>query len=562
MNPPPPSAGSGGAPGARAEGVGASPGELVVEIDGRRLRLDPARVVHRVGRAAEAEVVLTSGSASRRHAELRVTPRGWLLIDLGSQFGTYVDGRRIDEVLVDRPLAVTCGPAGPGAGFTLVPIPAPDPLPDPVPAAGRAVEAAPAAEETQVFSLPPRGASGGVARSGPDLLVVVDGREHRVHHPATVTLGRRPDCDIVVSDPAASRLHGRLEAVPGAWVYANISDEGTFASGRRVDRLRFDARTELRLGHPVAGPVVALVPVLSAQEEEQRLARGRLRRRLLWAGGVATALAMVGGLLAVALVLGGEQDRIDRFDTEPGPTRGLSREELDTAKAATVKISAETTLLSDPSRTTTYHGSGSIIRSDGLILTNAHVAQPEASGLGDAYGDEDLADPDYLLVSLTDGLTDTNAAPAYRARVVASDGRLDVAVIKIYARADGRRLDGEPDLPTVPIGSSSALRAGDDVTVLGFPAVAGSGESITVTTGVVSTVLNDPDLGPRSELDTDARIAPGNSGGMAIDDRGRLIGVPTSLFADKATSVTSGRVRSIDAVKPLIARAERKAPAA
>ncbi|WP_370288710.1 FHA domain-containing protein [Nocardioides sp.] len=555
MNPPPPPAGSGGAPGAR-ERAAAAPGELVVQLEGRLLRLDPARVVHRVGRAAEAEVVLTSASASRRHAELRVTPQGWVLVDLGSQFGTFVDGRRIEQVLVDRPLEVTCGPVGPGAAFTLVP-PA-------QPAAPAAPDPEPAAEETQVLSLSPLAvaAAGASARSGPDLLVVVDGREHRIHHPATVTLGRLADSDVVVSDPAASRQHGRLEAVPGAWVYANVSDEGTFAGGRRVDRLRFDARTELRLGHPVAGPVVTLVPVLSAQEEEQRLARGRLKRRLLWAGGVATALAVVGGLLAVALAVGGEQDRIDRFDAEPGPTRGLSREALDTAKAATVKISAETTLLSDPAQTTTYHGSGSIIRSDGLILTNAHVAAPESSGLGDAYGDEDLADPDYLLVSLTDGLTDTNAAPAYRARVVASDGRLDVAVIKIYARADGRRLDGDLDLPTVPIGSSSALRAGDDVTVLGFPAVAGSGESITVTTGVVSTVLNDPDLGPRSELDTDARIAPGNSGGMAIDDGGRLIGVPTSLFADKDTSVTSGRVRSIDAIKPLIARAEQKAPAA
>jgi putative serine protease PepD len=95
--------------------------------------------------------------------------------------------------------------------------------------------------------------------------------------------------------------------------------------------------------------------------------------------------------------------------------------------------------------------------------------------------------------------------------------------------------------------------------VLGFPAVAGSGESITVTTGVVSTVLNDPELGPRSELDTDARIAPGNSGGMAINNDAELIGVPTALQSARGSTVTSGRIRSIDAAKELIDRAEREA---
>ena len=113
------------------------------------------------------------------------------------------------------------------------------------------------------------------------------------------------------------------------------------------------------------------------------------------------------------------------------------------------------------------------------------------------------------------------------------------------------------DLPTVPIGSSAEVRAGDDVTVLGFPAVAGPGESITVTSGDISTVLNDPELGPHSEFDTDARIAPGNSGGMAVDNDGLLIGVPTAIeFDPGSTGVVSGRIRAIDVVKALIANAE------
>ena len=385
-------------------------------------------------------------------------------------------------------------------------------------------------------------------RTGPDLLLVAEGREHRFRHPTPITVGRRSDCTVVIGDPACSRVHGRIDPVPGGWTYTNLSNEGTFHDGRRVTTTRFDERLGLRLGHPVAGPELTLVPILSAAEEERRIARRRLGRRLAILGGIAAALLLVAGAIGVAFLVGRD---------EPVRRDGGGTDVLEAAKAATVKITADSHSLDDPSSTGTYHGSGSIIRSDGLILTNAHVAEPEAPGLAEKYGDEvRIANPDYLLISLTDGMTDTNAPAAYRARVVEADGNLDAAVVQIYAQADGKPLDGKLDLPTVPIGSSGDLRAGDSVKVLGFPAVAGDGKSITVTTGVISTVLDDPDLGPRSELDTDARIAPGNSGGMAINEDGELIGIPTSLFADEGSTVTSGRIRSIDTVKDLIEKAE------
>ncbi|MFB9767822.1 trypsin-like peptidase domain-containing protein, partial [Nocardioides kongjuensis] len=406
-------------------------------------------------------------------------------------------------------------------------------------------------DATQILAMPrpsgPPGA-GPAPRTGPDLLLVAEGREHRFRHPTPITVGRRSDCTVVIGDPACSRVHGRIDPVPGGWTYTNLSNEGTFHDGRRVTTTRFDERLGLRLGHPVAGPELTLVPILSAAEEERRIARRRLGRRLAILGGIAAALLLVAGAIGVAFLVGRD---------EPVRRDGGGTDVLEAAKAATVKITADSHSLDDPSSTGTYHGSGSIIRSDGLILTNAHVAEPEAPGLAEKYGDEvRIANPDYLLISLTDGMTDTNAPAAYRARVVEADGNLDAAVVQIYAQADGKPLDGKLDLPTVPIGSSGDLRAGDSVKVLGFPAVAGDGKSITVTTGVISTVLDDPDLGPRSELDTDARIAPGNSGGMAINEDGELIGIPTSLFADEGSTVTSGRIRSIDTVKDLIEKAE------
>lgn len=631
---------------------------LVVEVDGRVLRLE-GKSSFRIGRAIEADVVLTAGSVSRQHAEIQRRGDQWVLVDAGSQFGTFVDGERITEYGVEQRIAVRCGPPAPGADLVLVPAeqyqpaapelgapaapappppmphdavsldeptsvpgvpsagaqgtpapplppgpaapgterfappgvvppqpppagnpglppgpPQPGPAPGPAPAPGARPAGAPGLppavagnDATQVLAAAPRPQQGPHGqpgpppqRTGPDLLLVAEGREHRFRHPAQITVGRRSDCTVVIADPACSRVHGRIDAFPGGWGYTNLSNEGTWLDGRRIDNRAFDERIALRLGHPVAGPELTLVPILSAAEEERRIARRRLGRRLVVLGAVAAAVLLVGGVLGAAWWLGRGDDepRAGGDPTSQGPGQGsmqvLTDAELDAAKAATVKITAETTVRGT-GQEVAYGGSGSIIREDGLILTNAHVAAPESPGL-EQYEDIAIENPDYLLIHLTDGMTDTNSPASYRARVVEADGYLDVAVIEVYATADGQELDEEPELPTVPVGSSAELRAGDDVTVLGFPAVARSEDSITVTTGVISTIINDPDLGPRSELDTDARIAPGNSGGMAINNDAELIGIPTALLSDLSTPVLSGRIRSIDAAKDLIEEAE------
>jgi pSer/pThr/pTyr-binding forkhead associated (FHA) protein/S1-C subfamily serine protease len=562
---------------------------LVAELDGRVLRLD-GKTSYRIGRAIEADVVLTAGSVSRQHAEIRLVGGLWVLVDAGSNFGTYVDGERITEYGIEQRITVRCGPPAPGAELVIIPAdqydevlaappapPAPPVAPPPPPAPASAPQpvpdrpvAPPAAapvmagnEATQILAAAPPSVPGQVGpppvRSGPDLLLVAEGREHRFRHPAQITVGRRSDCTVVIGDPACSRVHGRIDAHPGGWTWTNLSSEGTWLDGRRVDRRPFDERVSLRLGHPVAGTELTLVPILSAAEEERRIARRRWGRRLVVVGAVAAGLLLVGGLLGAAwLVLRDDSSTTaGERSSSGGPSSmdTLTNDELDSAKAAAVKITADTVDLAD--QPVSYGGSGSIIRADGLILTNAHVAAPESPGLAEQYVGLDLRDPDFLLIHLTDGRTDTNSPAAYRARVVEADGYLDVAVIQVYARADGSPLGGDLSLPTVPMGDSDALRAGDDVTVLGFPAIARSEDSITVTTGVVSTVINDGTLGPRSELDTDARIAPGNSGGMAINNDGELIGIPTALLPDQGgSSVLSGRIRSIDPVKELITAAE------
>ena len=134
-----------------------------------------------------------------------------------------------------------------------------------------------------------------------------------------------------------------------------------------------------------------------------------------------------------------------------------------------------------------------------------------------------------------------------------ADGNLDAAVIEIYADEEGNELDEELDLPTMPIGDSDELRTGDDVTVLGFPGISQSG-AVTVTKGVVSTFIPSEEYGPRSEIDTDTRIAPGNSGGAAINNDAEIIGIPSAFFSE-GTPIVSGRIRPINLVKDLISAA-------
>jgi serine protease Do len=141
-------------------------------------------------------------------------------------------------------------------------------------------------------------------------------------------------------------------------------------------------------------------------------------------------------------------------------------------------------------------GSGVIVASDGTILTNNHVI---------------------------DGATDIKVQLSdkreFQAKVVGSDSKTDVAVLKIEATG----------LPTLALGDSSKLRVGDLVLAIGDPF--GVGE--TATMGIVSATGRSG-LGIESYEDfiqTDAAINPGNSGGAMIDLRGNLIGINTAILS-------------------------------
>lgn len=172
------------------------------------------------------------------------------------------------------------------------------------------------------------------------------------------------------------------------------------------------------------------------------------------------------------------------------------------------------------------HGSGTILTADGLILTNAHVAAPDAPGQAVQYG---WPGPDEPVARLVIRMTESEDAPPverYRASVVAVDGYLDIAVIQVDATADGGGLNADAlDLPFIPLGDSDLLRAGDPLTVVGFPGI--GGDTVSVDHGDVSGFRDDDHIGQRGWIKTSAVVHFGNSGGLAANENGEIVGVPT-----------------------------------
>jgi serine protease Do len=140
-------------------------------------------------------------------------------------------------------------------------------------------------------------------------------------------------------------------------------------------------------------------------------------------------------------------------------------------------------------------GSGFIVSPDGMILTNAHVVDGATE----------------VMVRLTD-------KREFKAKVLGTDAKTDVAVIKIDAAG----------LPAVNIGDTSKLRVGEWVAAIGSP----FGLDHTVTAGIVSAKSrNLPDERLVPFIQTDVAVNPGNSGGPLFNMNGEVVGINSQIFS-------------------------------
>lgn len=201
---------------------------------------------------------------------------------------------------------------------------------------------------------------------------------------------------------------------------------------------------------------------------------------------------------------------------------------LNTTGAPT-QIASELTAVAEQLRRSTVQvrsrryggGSGVIWNSDGLIITNAHVAPRERA-----------------TVELSDGRV-------FEAVVTEQDPRQDLAALRVEAT----------DLPSATIGDSKALRVGELVLAVGNPL----GLVGALTTGIIHAIdstdapkrgvsgekMTTPDsrlFTPQEWVMADIRLAPGNSGGPLANARGQVIGINTMIANGLALAIPSNAV--------------------
>lgn len=180
---------------------------------------------------------------------------------------------------------------------------------------------------------------------------------------------------------------------------------------------------------------------------------------------------------------------------------------------------------------TAWTGSGTVVDPSGLILTNCHVANPQAMGM--AVGAADI-----LGVAVTER-SDEAPALTYIAQVAAQSTDLDLAVLRIVATADGKKT-ANLKLGYVPVGDSDKLELGDVLSIFGYPGI--GGDTVTFTSGSVAGFTAEVSVNARRGwIKTDATIAGGNSGGTAVDDDGNLVGVPTQAAAGTGITPVDAR---------------------
>ncbi len=232
---------------------------------------------------------------------------------------------------------------------------------------------------------------------------------------------------------------------------------------------------------------------------QRSLVSRRVQPRLLW-------------LLAIALLLGSSLTQ---------PAYAIERGPLNKALLATVQVVVPIANEDDVYST----GSGTVLSEDGLILTNYHVmGETETGELYNANG----------FAGIAINPTDLRSAPVlkYAARLIAGDPNLDLALLQI----DGLLEDLSAPLPdnlgltAIDVGNTDLLEIGDEVNAFGFPGI--GGDTVTFTNGKLSGFLDEDKDGVSEWIKVDLNINHGNSGGLATNALGEMIGVPTAGRTD------------------------------
>jgi len=489
----------------------------LVRSDGKEFVLTDKLLI---GRSPECSLQIEDNLASRQHAALEVVDQKVILSDLKSHNGTWVNNQKIiipvqlhegDHIRLGKTIFVfRMSSVSPEAPVSAQPV-------------------ASKAGETMAWGI-----------SIPLTLVRGDGAEFGLNR--SMRIGRGEDNDVVLKgDTSASQAHAALEVLSGQLLITDLgSNNGTWVNGKRIsERTLLRHGDKIRLGNTVFRLRVGDRP-LPPTDAAAKTGSSR------WPGCTALFISVMAVML---VVLGlGVPAAIRYFFPSPTPTEEASQPPAISVEATQDAARQDALLSLVEVIVPTYQGnikdwdgkgsggSGSLLNEQGVVMTNFHV-----------IGDLDTGNyhnPDGLvLIALN--RTNQQASPNefYRAEVVKGDRDLDLAILRVVEIVNletGTRNSLPADLVfmCIPLGNSDDLKPQDKIYVWGYPTV---GESTpTLTDGIVSGFLFLPDN--RVEwIKTNTEISEGNSGGMAINQNGELIGIPTW----GRTSTSGGRINYI-----------------
>ncbi|RVW03153.1 trypsin-like peptidase domain-containing protein [Rhodococcus xishaensis] len=255
---------------------------------------------------------------------------------------------------------------------------------------------------------------------------------------------------------------------------------------------------------PGVGTTGVLPTAGAAADDEPR----RVGRTALVAGAIALAV-LSGGIGGVVGSLATSNNVstapvTNALEAPKPPMSNASTAPADSIEAVAAKVVPSVVQIQVSGSRGQGEGSGVVLSSDGLIMTNNHVVSGGGPG-------------SQLVVAFSDGTT----APA---TLVGADPTSDIAVIKA---------DGKSGLTPIELGSSDSVAVGEQVLAVGSPL----GLAGTVTSGIISAVdrpvSTSGEAGNQNTvidaIQTDAAINPGNSGGALVNMDGQLIGVNTAI---------------------------------
>lgn len=320
--------------------------------------------------------------------------------------------------------------------------------------------------------------------------------------------------------PPGRRPGGHENAAPG---YPGAQRPGPY---QQPYDWRYATQQQQQQSAPFRTPYDPYRPVAGGPSGPSPQKRSRAGALTVGALAVAMVSAGVGG--GVALLAQPDRPAATSSVTGAAPTVPAASLPAGSVEQVAAKVVPSVVKLEVDLGRQSEEGSGIILSSDGLILTNNHVISAAAGPSPRAAAADAVTK-----VTFSDGQTTSFS-------VVGTDPSSDIAVV---------RAENVSGLTPITIGSSADLRVGQDVVAIGSPL----GLEGTVTTGIISALNRPVAAGGDARnqntvldaIQTDAAINPGNSGGALVNMNGELVGVNSAiatLGGDAGPQASSGSI--------------------